>query len=114
VAIAGTIVPASGATVSDFTTCVSSLKETGVKVEEAVKACTKVASLAVKAATRLANEAADATKASRPLIVGYGRYGYSDYYRSSYGYSRSMVRRTIVRRAPPARHAPVRSPRTRR
>lgn len=100
VAIAGAITPSmETATVSEFTGCVEKLTAAKVVGKEAVKACTKIAEIAAKTTTRLANEAADATKASRPIIMmgrGYGNY------RTGGGYS-SSYRRPVVKRSPPPR-----------
>lgn len=114
VAIAKAIRPAEEKTFSDFATCVANLKKEGMEVGAAAKACNKIASIVAKTTTRLANEAADATKASRPMVVSpYGYesyYGRSGWYGGSYGYG---GRRIIMRRQqlPPSRRPlPPRQP----
>jgi hypothetical protein len=94
VAIADAIVPSAENVVGDFTDCVKELAGTAVPTKDAIKACKEVSKLAVRATTRVANEAADATKASRPMIVdGWGgNYGYS-----GYGYRYRSYRRPVVR-----------------
>ncbi|MEK7200834.1 MAG: hypothetical protein AAB672_01750 [Patescibacteria group bacterium] len=106
VAIASAIRPAEEKTFSDFATCVANLKKEGMKVEAAAKACDKIASTVAKTTTRIANEAADATKASRPVVVSPYGYGYDSYYRSGYGsYGYNSGRRAIMHRqqTPPSR-----------
>jgi hypothetical protein len=99
VAIASAIEPASQDVVGDFTGCVKELAPT-VGAKEALKACKDALKLAVKAATRVANEAADATKASRPILVnpwGY-RGGYTSYRYLGAGFSlRSRPPRPVRR-----------------
>lgn len=83
VEISKSIVPSSETKVSDFTSCVEQLVKVGIASKDATGSCLKASKIASKTATRVANEAADATKASRPMLVtppyGYG-YGYRDYY----------------------------------
>lgn len=78
-------------TLSGFTKCVADLKESGVKDKAAIKACTKMANIIAHTTTRVANEAADATKSSRPLFVNNG-------WGPSYGYPVPVVQRTVIRR----------------
>ncbi|KKP80068.1 MAG: hypothetical protein UR80_C0039G0007 [Parcubacteria group bacterium GW2011_GWB1_35_5] len=74
-----------GITMLDFTGCVSSLKGAGMKVEVAAKKCMGFVKNTNHTSVRIANNAADATKASRPVVVsGYG-YGYG------YNYNRTSV-----------------------
>lgn len=103
VAIASAIRPEKDTVVADFTTCVTAMKVAGATFKEAAKSCKEIAKVATNVTTRLANEAADATKASRPMVV-MGGYGYRNYgYGTSYGYGRSYnySRPTVVRRRPP-------------
>jgi hypothetical protein len=91
VAIAGKI-PAP-ASMNDFTGCVAQLAERGIKADAAAKNCHAAMKTMADATKKVANEAADATKASRPRIIwgGYG-YGYGRYYYSGgYYYRRPMV-----------------------
>ncbi|MEK7669521.1 MAG: hypothetical protein AAB350_02975 [Patescibacteria group bacterium] len=97
----------------EFAECVSKMKIAGASYKEASKDCREYRKVLAKESTRIANEAADATKASRPMVYnGYGNYGYR-----SYGYS--YPRRTVVvrpaappRPAPPQRQTPpTRTPR---
>lgn len=113
VAIAGAIAPSmKTAMVSEFTGCVEKLVVTKVEGKEAIKACKDIAKIVANTTTRLANEAADATKASRPMIInngwgnGGGYYGgYSNYQTGSY------YRRPVIRRSPPQRReTPTRRP----
>lgn len=86
-AIADQIRPANENRMSEFTECVVTLTtKASFKAEEAAKQCKEIAKIAAAEAMKIANEAADATKASRPLVVspyGYGYRGY--YYGRSYG-----------------------------
>lgn len=92
VEIAKSIPSGDDASVADFTTCVERLNKSGASADKAIDACTKIASIVAKRATKIANEAADATKASRPVVVadpywGGSRYGYSgrwNYFQPSY------------------------------
>lgn len=65
-------------TTQNFTNCVSRLVEVGLPVKDAAKECKDVAKIVAETTKRVANEAADATKASRPLVVmsPYGRRYY--------------------------------------
>ncbi len=87
-AIAESVRPGYGdANMVNFTRCVVDLKNTGTRDKDARKACAKQSERMLEASKRIANEAADATKASRPLLV-YSRYGrYGSYYggRGYYG-----------------------------
>lgn len=96
VAIAEAIEPASQDVVGNFTGCVKELAPT-VGAKEALKACKEVSKVATDAAKRVANEAADATKASRPLVVFGDRYG---------RYNRGFYRRSVVYRRPVVRRVP--------
>lgn len=109
VAIAEHIRPAVDTTLTDFTACVEKLKNVGVETKEAVASCKDVTKIASKTTTRIANEAADATKASRPIML-YNRYGYGGY--GSYGYGSYGYQRPVaVRQPPPVREpAPPRQP----
>lgn len=77
VAISKAIVPASETIVNDFSTCVEKLVGLKISSKEALASCKEATKVAANVATRVANEAADATKASRPIVVtsSYG-YGY--------------------------------------
>ena len=61
----------------EFAKCVSALKTAGASYKEAAKDCKDYRKVLAKESTRIANEAADATKASRPFVVVYDLYGYS-------------------------------------
>ena len=106
-----------GPLLRDGPDCVLRLtKEGGMEKKAAAKLCKSFAEIQAKTSRRVANEAADATKASRPLLV-YGRYGYGGgyyggYYGRSYGYSRPVVVRSapVRRPAPERRAAPPREP----
>lgn len=107
VAIASAIRPPTD---TAFQECVITLVERAkVTSKEAIAACNKNGDRLAKTTTRLANEAADATKASRPMVVSPYGYGYDSYYRSgyeSYGYGsggRAIMRR---RQTPPSRQPP--------
>jgi len=109
VAIATTIRPAVGSEseLDEYAECVGKMKVAGASYKEASKDCKDYRKVLAKESTRIANEAADATKASRPQVYGgYGRYGYGY---GGYGYSRSYYSRpVIVRQAAPQRHVPQR------
>lgn len=110
VAIAAAIRPATAvAELDEFAECVAKNKGNGASYKEAAKDCKEYRKILAKESTRIANEAADATKASRPMILGYGRdYGYGYGY-GNYGY-RNYGRRTIIVRhaAPPRPPVPPR------
>lgn len=110
VAIAESIRPqGESATLSNYTKCVADLAQIGLKPEKAAEFCEKRASREEKASAKIANEAADATKASRPMVVvpRYG-YGYGGGY-SSYGYGVGFQIQT--QRRGYYRSAPRRQPR---
>jgi hypothetical protein len=75
------------ATLGGYAACVAKLKQAGASVKEANAECQKAMRIMSDASKRIANEAADATKASRQVCCGYGyrrssnRYaGYDGYY----------------------------------
>jgi hypothetical protein len=78
VAIASHIDSSGDKIIPDYTKCVSDLKGLGAKIEDAMKNCKETAKIASHTITRVANEAADATKSSRPVVVNSG-YGYGGY-----------------------------------
>ncbi|MEK7642767.1 MAG: hypothetical protein AAB392_03145 [Patescibacteria group bacterium] len=89
--------------------CFSTVSEK-LSAEKAAEFCLKAAKIEAERAKKIANEAADATKASRPMVVapysGYGGYGYG--YRSySYG-NRYTSRRSTYRR--PTSRPPISRP----
>ena len=122
VAIANAIRPLEhgDATLPNFTGCVADLVAVQVASKDAVKACTKVTKEIGNTSRRIANEAADATKASRPVLV-YSRYGYGYYGRSYYSrpyYSRPRPAPTYhsapERPVAPERHATPQCPSSQR
>jgi len=109
VAIAATIRSKSGEVMElgSFTDCVAKMMSVGASYKEAAKDCREYRKVLADESKKIANEAADATKASRPVVVdGWGRNGYGYGYRS-YGYNNSYPRRTVVvRQVAPRRSAP--------
>lgn len=94
VAIAANIRPENeDKTLSIFSKCVVDLTQTGLTAKDAVKACKEASEIEASKSKKIANEAADATKASRPVVIthGYG-YSYGVYYNNrSRNYSRSSA-----------------------
>jgi len=91
----------------EFAECVSKMRDSGASYKEASKDCREYRKVLAKESTRIANEAADATKASRPVVMS-PYYGYSGY---GYGYRTYYPRRTVVvRPAAPPRPAPAPRP----
>src|SRR3989339_1726095 len=79
----GSVIISANTELDEYAQCVANMKASGASYKEGAKDCKDYRKVLAKESTRIANEAADATKASRPMIIsGYGR-GYS----SSYGYS---------------------------
>lgn len=90
-AIAKAIVSSAEDTVGNFADCVEKLVRLTTTTEKAISACKDVSKIASHTATRVANEAADATKASRPIMVAdYGGYGGGYSYRDGWGGRRSQ------------------------
>jgi hypothetical protein len=109
VAIAGEITPSAENIVPDGVTCLADAAKV-LAPEKAAKYCENLAKLTAKTSTRVANEAADATKASRPLVITSG-YGYGGGYSRSYSYRRPVVVYSAPQRRSSARVAPQAKPR---
>lgn len=98
VAIASAIRSEPDTTTQNFTDCVGKLVEAGLPAKDASRECKEVTKIVAKTTMRVANEAADATKASRPVVVNpYGGYGYAVGYRYRYS-GRGVVREPRYRR----------------
>lgn len=104
--IAGSVEP-SEILIKEGTDCLTEAAKV-LEAKEAAKYCLELRKLEVKRATKLANEAADATKNNwpRPTVINNGwGYGGGGYYRSGYSYRssyrRPIVRRPVVKRPPP-------------
>lgn len=85
ISIASQIRPANENRLSEFAECVITLTKVGFRAEESAKQCREVVKIVAAEAMKIANEAADATKASRPVVIVGSPYGYRGYY----GYGRS-------------------------
>lgn len=85
---AGSVEIAKSATPTDLITsgAVDCFSTVSAKMapEKAADFCLKVARIETDRGKRIANEAADATKASRPMVIATGRYGSG--WSGSYGY----------------------------
>ena len=94
VAIASAIRMEGDTTTQDLVNCVRGLVQTGVLAKDARGDCKEVLKDRNKTSAKIANEAADATKASRPVVVvgsPYGRY---------YSGGRATTRSRSYRRPP--------------
>jgi hypothetical protein len=74
-------------TMGGYAACVVKLKQAGTADKEARKDCREAMKIMAHTSTRIANEAADATKASRQVCCGYGYGGYGGGWGG--GYSRT-------------------------
>lgn len=110
VEIAKAIRPNEEINLSSFSGCVERLNAVGLSPKESAKECKEAAKLVVKNSTRIANEAADATKASRPVVVSNccgwgGGWGntvvYTPYYRYNSPPRTPPPPRTVQPRTPP-------------
>ena len=121
VAIAESVFPSTENTVGNFTDCVEKLMGLDVPSPKAINACNGASKIAAKEKIRGWNNAADATKASRPVVIvsryggyGGGYYGRSYYSRPYYSQPRSAPahRPTSERRSAPKRQATPECPAT--